>query len=301
MQNQNRYQALVDQLKHLEASYHLHLCVKDYVGFIPIDKTLSAALSPWLGHTNPYCMFIKQDQRRYHHCLSMMKKMADKCLRECCAYQGVCYAGVCEYVAPILWENKLLGAITAGFWAVEPKEAESRLNRAMAGSSSEDVRLAMDMYRQHIIPTAVDPQVILPPLNLLASYLAMTYHMGRESVTGEQLTHSRKSGNAEEIFVKAISFLHQEYQNRVTVSLLASECHCSESYLNHMLKRRLGVSMSTYLNKLRIEHAKEYLLETDDTMLSIALQVGFQDSNYFARVFKELMGIQPSEFRRRYR
>lgn len=68
-----------------------------------------------------------------------------------------------------------------------------------------------------------------------------------------------------------------------------------------MLKKRLGVSMSTYVNKLRVERAKRYLLETDDSMLSIALSVGFRDANYFARVFRQLIGIQPTEFRRRYR
>ena len=78
----NRYQALIHQLEYLEAAFHLHICVKDYVGFIPIDKELSAALTPYLGHSNPYCMFIKQSQSRYYHCLSMMKKMANKCLTE---------------------------------------------------------------------------------------------------------------------------------------------------------------------------------------------------------------------------
>ena len=50
-----------------------------------------------------------------------------------------------------------------------------------------------------------------------------------------------------------------------------------------------------------MERAKRYLLETDDSMLSIALSVGFRDANYFARVFRQLIGIQPTEFRRRYR
>ena len=74
MSQANRYQPLIHQLEYLEAAYHLHICVKDYVGFIPIDKELSAALTPYLGHNNPYCMFIKQSQSRYYHCLSMMKK-----------------------------------------------------------------------------------------------------------------------------------------------------------------------------------------------------------------------------------
>ena len=139
MPQTNRCQALIHQLEYLEAAYHLHICVKDYVGFIPIDKELSAALTPYLGHSNPYCMFIKQSQSRYYHCLSMMKKMANKCLTEGCTYRGACYAGVGEYVSPILWEGKLLGAVTAGFLPMEKEEAQSRVTRAMAGSPDNEL------------------------------------------------------------------------------------------------------------------------------------------------------------------
>ena len=144
MPQPNRYQPLIHQLEYLEAAYHLHICVKDYVGFIPIDKELSAALTPYLGHSNPYCMFIKQSQSRYYHCLSMMKKMANKCLTEGCTYRGACYAGVGEYVSPILWEGKLLGAVTAGFLPLEKEEARSRIARAMEGSPDGELEASMN-------------------------------------------------------------------------------------------------------------------------------------------------------------
>ena len=301
MPQTNRYQPLIHQLEYLEAAYHLHICVKDYVGFIPIDKELSAALTPYLGHSNPYCMFIKQSQSRYYHCLSMMKKMANKCLTEGCTYRGACYAGVGEYVSPILWEGKLLGAVTAGFLPMKKEEAQSRIAYAMTGAPEEELTAAQRLYEQNILPTAVPEQTLLPALDFVASYLAMTYRMGQESVTGQHLVSARKRSGTDELLTHAVGFLHQEYQNPITISLLAAECHCSESSLNHMFKKRLGVSMSTYVNKLRVERAKRYLLETDDSMLSIALSVGFRDGNYFARVFRQLIGIQPTEFRRRYR
>lgn len=296
----DQYQALEECLHYMENAYHLHLCIKDYVGFIPIDKALSNVLMPFLGHTNPYCMHIKKDRKRYHHCLSMMKKIAAKCLQEGQPFRGVCCAGVGEYVVPILWEGQLLGAITAGFLAVDEAEVSSRIHRAMDGDDAKAIETAQLLYHQHILPTAAPEQVILPMLRFVASYLSMTYRMSRESVGGAHLVKPRASG-ADEIFRQALAFIHQEYQNRITVALLTEVCHCSESYLNHLLKRRLGVSLNTYVNKLRIEHAKELLLDTDQTMLSISTQVGFQDANYFSRVFMQLMDIAPSEFRRRYR
>lgn len=301
MRYSNPYQALADYLNYLEAAYQLHLCVKDYAGFIPIDKELNHVLAPYLGHTNPYCMYIKQDPDRYRHCLSMMKKMAVKCLSDQCTYCGICYAGVKEYVAPIMWNGQLLGALTAGFLEVPPDEAESRIRRAMQHADAKEQEEALTLYHQNILPTAVSSQVILPALNITASYLAMTYRMSHESMNSGALTKNHKPSSSEEILRQVLSFIHQEYTNRITIGILTEVCHCSESYLNHLIKKKLGVSLSTYINKLRIERAKEYLLETNETMLSIAIQVGFSDANYFARVFQQLMGISPSEFRRRYR
>ena len=229
MPQTNRYQPLIHQLEYLEAAYHLHICVKDYVGFIPIDKELSAALTPYLGHSNPYCMFIKQSQSRYYHCLSMMKKMANKCLTEGCTYRGACYAGVGEYVSPILWEGKLLGAVTAGFLPMKKEEAQSRIAYAMTGAPEEELAAAQRLYEQNILPTAVPEQTLLPALDFVASYLAMTYRMGQESVTGQHLVSARKRSGTDELLTHAVGFLHQEYQNPITISLLAAECHCSES------------------------------------------------------------------------
>jgi AraC-like DNA-binding protein len=54
------------------------------------------------------------------------------------------------------------------------------------------------------------------------------------------------------------------------------------------------------INKVRIEHAKGRLLNSKDIMTSIAMDCGFNDPNYFSRVFTRLIGNTPSEFRRRY-
>jgi YesN/AraC family two-component response regulator len=60
------------------------------------------------------------------------------------------------------------------------------------------------------------------------------------------------------------------------------------------------MNVNTYINKVRIEHAKDRLLNSKDIMTSIAMDSGFNDPNYFSRVFTRLIGNTPSEFRRRY-
>ena len=76
-----RHEPLKSFLKQLEQNWRVRICIKDFVGFIPIDRTLYDALQPYLGHNNPYCIHIKSNKERYHHCLSMMKKIAKKAVQ----------------------------------------------------------------------------------------------------------------------------------------------------------------------------------------------------------------------------
>ena len=62
----------------------------------------------------------------------------------------------------------------------------------------------------------------------------------------------------------------------------------------------MGVSISTYVNKIRIESAKNYLVSTDLTIAEISMNTGFDDPNYFSRVFARLVSIPPAEYRRRF-
>ena len=82
---------------------------------------------------------------------------------------------------------------------------------------------------------------------------------------------------------------------------LADFCHCSQSHLSHIFKRRIQVNVNTYINKVRIEASKNFLVETDISIGDIAFHVGFNDSNYYTRVFTQLVSISPREYRRRFK
>jgi AraC-like DNA-binding protein len=63
-------------------------------------------------------------------------------------------------------------------------------------------------------------------------------------------------------------------------------------------KQTMGVSFTSYLNTYRLTMAARLLLQSDDTVLSIATEVGFDNLSYFNRVFKKQYHTTPSEFRR---
>ena len=71
----------------------------------------------------------------------------------------------------------------------------------------------------------------------------------------------------------------------------------SEDYLSRVFSRELSLSPWDYLNRYRIQRAKELLHRTNDSIRSIAHQVGFKDQAYFSRVFRKQTGSSPNEFR----
>ena len=64
-----------------------------------------------------------------------------------------------------------------------------------------------------------------------------------------------------------------------------------------VFKKEVGITINSYIINYRLKEAKSLLLRHDLLIKDIAKIVGFQNSNYFAKVFKKVEGIQPKEYR----
>ena len=79
--------------------------------------------------------------------------------------------------------------------------------------------------------------------------------------------------------------------------MLAKKWYLSESYMCHMFKKASGKTIIGYINDLRIEKASLLLENTSESISCIAMEVGFDDVNYFDRVFKKQTGLSPKNYR----
>ncbi len=93
-------------------------------------------------------------------------------------------------------------------------------------------------------------------------------------------------------------YISQHYQNKLTTSHLADCFHLTDHYFCSLFKKETGQSPIEYINKYRAEKACILLKNTDKSITQIAQQVGFDDSNYFSRIFKKYIGISPREYRK---
>jgi two-component system response regulator YesN len=97
---------------------------------------------------------------------------------------------------------------------------------------------------------------------------------------------------------KAIAYMKEHLTKKITLQEVAQVCSVSIYYFSHLFKRETGKSFIEYLNELRIRKAMFYLEHTDLSVQEIAGRVGFDDANYFSRLFKKYVSMSPAKYRR---
>ena len=113
-------------------------------------------------------------------------------------------------------------------------------------------------------------------------------------ISGEQYETAYSSSIQE-----AMSYIQKNYAcEDMSTNLVAKQVNLSVSWLSTKFKEEVGVGISDYLNNLRIQKAKQLFDEQDYMIYEVAGKVGFASSQYFSKIFKQITGVTPNEYRR---
>ena len=96
---------------------------------------------------------------------------------------------------------------------------------------------------------------------------------------------------------KAMNYIREHMDREITLEELLRLTGMSKSHFSKHFKKITGKTFVTYLNDMRIESAKKYLVETRQPIYWIASQVGYMDEHYFRRIFRERTGENPKQYR----
>jgi signal transduction histidine kinase/DNA-binding LacI/PurR family transcriptional regulator/AraC-like DNA-binding protein/CheY-like chemotaxis protein len=100
-----------------------------------------------------------------------------------------------------------------------------------------------------------------------------------------------------ELVKLAVAYIHQHYKETVSRHAICQVLGISENYLSRLFRQELGLGFVEYVNRFRINIAKQLLCDTDLTVTTVAQQVGFDDPAYFSRVFTRYAGTSPRTYR----
>lgn len=131
--------------------------------------------------------------------------------------------------------------------------------------------------------------------------LCAAYLLEFLAMAGRKLhAHSAGSGGRDLLMEQMAQNMQKHCREDLGVQDYAQMCHLSVSRFSHRFRTVFGEAPHAYLNRLRIEKAKEILCDTDYSMSEIAEMVGFSDQNYFGRIFKKYTGMSPLRYSREY-
>ena len=102
----------------------------------------------------------------------------------------------------------------------------------------------------------------------------------------------------EKLLDKTMKYLTENYSKDISLTDIAGHVHLNSIYLGRIFKQRYGETITDSLIKIRVQKAKELLVQTDLPIHSIGKRVGYANDNYFIRFFKKNTGMTPGMYRK---
>ena len=115
------------------------------------------------------------------------------------------------------------------------------------------------------------------------------------------ITNPKEYSEKESVMQNAVRFISENYNQDLSLSMIAENFAVSESHFSRQFKAFTGFGVNEYISTVRVKNAEKMLVTTRMPITDIAQRCGFNSSSYFASVFKKVRGISPGEVRRNRR
>lgn len=237
---------------------------------------------------NAFCSMVAQKSRACAACLQVQQQLAEGATVE--PQTVICHFGLCDTAVPVRLGEQLIGFLQTGqVFRRKPTNAQFERTAKLA----EEWGVPVD--RSELKKAYFDTRVLTPKqhesmiklLTIFAQHLSM---ISNQIVVQQQ--------NAEPpVISKAKQFIQEHQTEDLSLGDVARAVNTSTFYFCKMFKKYTGLNFTNYLSRLRIEKAKNLLLNPNLRVSEIAYEVGFQSLTHFNRVFKKIIGQSPTEYR----
>ena len=216
------------------------------------------------------------------HCIERQQRIVERC-QSGEPFCGRCYAGVEEFVYPILDGHGAVGFISVSGYRCEEADSYIVATAKKYGIPMENLsKTYQSLFAKKPDKREVDT-LIMPLCQMLELAYLKTENNGKPE------------NNA---MGQIIRYVKQHHTRNITLDEVCEHFSYSRSYVSHMFKKTTGQGFREYLTQIRVEDAKALLQYSRLGITEIALSVGFTDSNYFSKVFKLHTGMSPVAYRK---
>lgn len=157
----------------------------------------------------------------------------------------------------------------------------------------EAIKSGVDQYLAHKISNNIKFHInkisISSELKLVAQKILKTYAKAVKDYTLMSYSNNIK---------KIVLYIRKNLTNRISLDDIAKNLFITKEHLSRLFKKEMGITISEYIIKTKIEEAKNLLKQTDYNILDIAILLNFANSSHFSNSFKKITGVSPSDYRK---
>jgi two-component system response regulator YesN len=141
-------------------------------------------------------------------------------------------------------------------------------------------------------------QMLFTPTDLLEDGQEIFRSIEKACLHICDVLNSRKRSHNDQLLEGIIEMIHSKFHSpNFSLLVISERFHVSEVYLSYFIKEQTGITFSEYLEKLRMDQAKQLLLNDRYSVKDVAEKVGYNSSNTFCRAFKRMNGISTTEYK----
>ena len=154
--------------------------------------------------------------------------------------------------------------------------------------------LFQDVYKSYLTGGHAENVKMMSDVMMILYYLISPSSVEKSHSESVSIQYHRERLDA------LTQYIDAHLDQHITLEELARTCNVSPSFLCRLFKQTYNETVFTYLNRLRIQRAKQLLIETDRPIKDICVSCGFGNESYFYRLFKRLVFVSPTEFRKNH-
>lgn len=237
---------------------------------------------------NPWCAMMAGKSSTCAACLQMQEKLANSATHEACTM--TCAYGLSETAVPVKLGTETIGYLQTG-QVMRQKPTPRSFQRAV--DEAEKLGVTLD---QKAARTAYFGTPVVPPKKMESVARLLSIFADHLSLKSNQI--AVQAANAEPpVIRRARQFIEEHHTEDLSLGQVAQAVHTSIFYFCKLFKKVLGINFTEYVSRVRTEKAKTLLLNPNLRVSEIAYEVGFQSLTHFNRVFKNVVGLAPTEYR----
>lgn len=239
-------------------------------------------------HQNPFCALMAGQSRSCAACLQVQQELSARACQG--ASSTTCFAGLCDSAVPVKLGDQIIGYLQTGQIALRQPtkggfaKVRAKLDELKVPGDREAYEKAW-LESRHMGKRQYDGAVQL--LNTFADQL---------SNASNQL--AIRQANAEPpAITRAKAFIADHLTEDLSLGDVAKAVNMSRFYFCKSFRKYTGLNFTDYVARMRVERAKELLLNPNLRVSEIAYEVGFQSLTHFNRVFRRIVGKAPTAYR----